>query len=320
MTAPDVRPARARDLPLLVGLSREVTAGVMVMVAGEPPIGFAHVTFPDGHAHLAQLAVWSEQDHAAVGDALVHAVCETLSVRGHGQLTALAVDGEPLAGFEPLPLDEPRSAHHLVLEAESAGRTLSRRTLLRHRTADELAGFLPTLDRAPKDEGTVRLVVRRPAVGKREVLDLGELAPVVGLTGDGWSARGSRRTDDGSAHPDMQLNVMNHRLVEFIAQDIEREQLAGDQIFLDLDLSHENLPEWSRLRFGEPDDGGAVIEVTDQPHNGCAKFIARYGRDAMAFVNGPEGKHRRLRGLCARVVEAGAVRPGDVVTVTRPAP
>lgn len=292
----------------------------MVMVASDPPVGFAHVTFPDGHAHLTQLAVWGEQDDAAVRDALVHAVCEQLSVRGHGQLTGLAADGEPLAGFEPLPVDEPRSAHHLVLEAASAGRTLSRRTLRRHRTADDLVGFLPTLDEAPQDEGTVRLVVRRPAVGQREVLDIGELDPAVGLVGDTWDARGSRRTPDGSAHPDMQLNVMNHRMIEFIAQDAEREQLAGDQIFLDLDLSHENLPEWSLLAFGEPGDGGAVIEVTDQPHNGCAKFIARYGKDAMTFVNGPEGKPRRLRGLCARVVQAGAVRPGDVVTVTRPAP
>lgn len=322
MTVLDVRPARARDLPLLVGLSDDVGSDAMVMVASDPPVGFARVAFPDGHAHLAQLVVWAEQDDAAVRDALVHAVCEQLSVRGQGQVTTLVAAGDVLVGFEPLPVDEPRSAHHLVLEgeAESGGQTLSRRALLRHRTSDELTAFLPTLDAAPKDEGTVRLVVRRPAVGEREVLDLGELDPAVGLVGDTWHARGSRRTDDGSAHPDMQLNVMNHRLVEFVAQGAAREELAGDQLFIDLDLSHENLPERSLLRFGDPGDGGAVIEVTDQPHNGCAKFIARFGKDAMAFVNGAEGKPRRLRGLCARVVEAGAVRPGDAVTVTRPAP
>lgn len=321
MTAPDVRPARARDLPLLTGLADDLAGDSMVMVASDPPVGFAHVAFPDGHAHLAQLAVWAEQDDDRIRDALVHAVCEHLSVRGHGQVTTLVATGKVRAGFEPLPGEEPRAAHHLVLEAEaeSTAQMLFRRTLRRHRTAEELLAFLPEFDATPKDEGSVRLVVRRPAVGERESLDLGELDPAVGLVGDTWEARGSRRTDDGSAHPDMQLNVMNHRLVEFVAQDVAREELAGDQLFLDLDLSHENLPAWSRLTFGEPGDGGAVIEVTDQPHNGCAKFIARYGKDAMAFVNGPEGKPRRLRGLCARVVQAGAVRPGDVVRVTRPA-
>ena len=121
---------------------------------------------------------------------------------------------------------------------------------------------------------------------------------------------------DGSAHPDMQLNLMNHRLVEFLAQDPEREALAGDQMFVDLDLSHDNLPAWSELHIGGSE--GAVIVVTDQPHNGCGKFIARYGKDAMTFVNGPEGKPRRLRGLCARVARPGPVRPGDEVVVVRP--
>lgn len=322
VSAPDVRPARARDLLLLTGLADGARDGSMVLVASDPPVGFAHVTFPDGHAHLAQLAVWAEQDDDHIRDALLQAACEQLSVRGHGQVTTLVGAGEVRSGFEPLSAEEPRAAHQLELEqeAESTARTLSRRTLRRHRTVEELLAFLPTLDAAPRDEGTVRLVVRRPAVGAREVLDLGELDPAVGLVGDSWRARGSRRTPDGSAHPDMQLNVMNHRLIEFAAQDAEREALAGDQLFLDLDLSHDNLPAWSRLAFGEPGDGGAVIEVTDQPHNGCAKFIARFGKDAMAFVNGPEGKPRRLRGLCARVVQAGAVRPGDVVRVTRPTP
>ncbi len=320
MTAPDVRPARARDLPLLTGLTGDVGGDEMVLVVNDPPVGFARVAFPDGQAHLAQLAVWGEQDDALVGHALVEAVCEQLAVRGHGQVTTLLETGMARTGFEPFTTDEPRASHQLALEAEgeASRQTLARRTLRRHRTAEELTAFLPTLDAAPQDEGTVRLVVRRPAVGQREVLEHGELDPAVGLVGDSWDARGSRRTPDGSAHPDMQLNVMNHRLVEFVAQDPEREALAGDQLFLDLDLSHANLPEWSLLTFGEPGDGGAVIEVTDQPHNGCAKFIARFGRDAMTFVNGPEGKPRRLRGLCARVVRPGAVRPGDRVVVTRP--
>ena len=137
------------------------------------------------------------------------------------------------------------------------------------------------------------------------MLEVGHLDVAEGLVGDTWQARGSRRTPDGSAHPDMQLNLMSHRLVEFLAQDPERESLAGDQMFVDLDLSHDNLPAWSELHIGGPE--GAVIVVTDQPHNGCGKFIARYGKDAMAFVNGTEGKPRRLRGA---VRQGGAPRAG----------
>ena len=185
-----------------------------------------------------------------------------------------------------------------------------------HRTTDELAAFLPVLDAAPREIGVLKAVIRRPAPGQREVLDVGHLDLDEGLIGDTWQDRGSRRTADGSAHPDMQLNLMNHRLVEFLAQDPEREALAGDQMFLDLDLSHDHLPAWSELHIGGPE--GAVVVVTDQPHNGCGKFIARYGKDAMGFVSSPAGKPRRLRGLCAKVVRPGPVRPGDEVVVVRP--
>ena len=181
---------------------------------------------------------------------------------------------------------------------------------------EEIADFLPMIDASPRDVGTLRSVVRRPGPGQREVLDVGHLDVTEGLVGDTWIERASRRMPDGSPHPDMQLNLMNHRLVELLAQDPEREQLAGDQMFVDLDLSHDNLPAWSELHIGGPD--GAVIVVTDQPHTGCGKFIARFGKDALAFVNGPEGKPRRLRGLCAKVVRPGPVRPGDEVRVVRP--
>lgn len=187
-----------------------------------------------------------------------------------------------------------------------------------HRTAEELAAFLPSLDRAPKDSGTLRLIVRRPSLGAREVLTVGQLDPGVGLVGDTWIDRGSRRTADGSAHPEMQLNVMSHPMVEYLAQDPAREPLAGDQLYLDLDLSHDNLPVGSVLRFGDPSQPSAVIEVTEQPHTGCAKFVERFGADAMRFVNGRAGRPRRLRGLNAKVVEAGQVTTGEAVTVIRP--
>lgn len=187
-----------------------------------------------------------------------------------------------------------------------------------HRTAEELADFLPLLDRAPKDSGTLRLIVRRPSPGAREVLTIGQLDPSVGLVGDTWVDRGSSRTSDGSAHPEMQLNVMSHPMVEFLAQDPAREPLAGDQLYLDLDLSHANLPAGSALRFGDPSQPTAVIAVTEQPHTGCAKFVERFGADAMRFVNGRVGRPRRLRGLNAKVVVPGQVTTGDTVTVVRP--
>ncbi len=192
-------------------------------------------------------------------------------------------------------------------------------TALRHRTADELEAFLPTLlAESPRDVGTLDLVVRRPAPFEREVLGEGELDLVEGLVGDGWRVRGSSRTPDGSAHPDMQLNIMNARLVAFLAGGPDRRALAGDQLYLDLDLSHENLPFGTRLVIGDPAGRGAVVEVTPAPHTGCAKFVERFGAEAMRFVNGEAGRPLRLRGLNAKVVVPGLVRPGDQVTVTRP--
>ena len=187
-----------------------------------------------------------------------------------------------------------------------------------HRTTAELEAFLPQLLAAPHDNGTLELVVRRPAPGQREVLDEGELDLEVGLVGDGWAQRGSSRTPDGRPHPQMQLNVMSARMVAFLADDPARRPLAGDQLYLDLDLSRDNLPVGTRLSIGDPAVRGAVIEVTEPPHTGCAKFVERFGGEAMRFVNGTVGRPMRLRGLNARVVVPGRVRPGDPVAVTRP--
>ena len=129
-----------------------------------------------------------------------------------------------------------------------------------------------------------------------------------GLVGDTWRVRGSSRTADGSAHPDMQLNLMNARVSALVAGRPERRQLAGDQLHVDLDLSPANLPPGTRLSIGS-----AVIEVTDQPHRGCAKFAARFGKEALSFVNAPAGRELNLRGINAKVVVAGTVRRGDVV-------
>jgi MOSC domain-containing protein YiiM len=150
-------------------------------------------------------------------------------------------------------------------------------------------------------------------VGEREVLAQGELDSQDGLVGDTWKVRSSSRTPDGSPHPDMQINVMSARAIALIAQDKARWPLAGDQLFIDLDLSDDNLPPWTRLQIG-----AATIEVTDQPHTGCGKFVERFGVDAMKLVNSSLGRQLRLRGLNARVVVPGTVGVGDFVTKLTP--
>jgi len=177
-----------------------------------------------------------------------------------------------------------------------------------HLTAAELEANLEHIRQSPRDNGTLALIVRRPAVDEREVLTTGELDVREGLVGDNWRTRGSSRTADGSAHPEMQLNIINARLVALIAPDAARRPLAGDQLHVDFDLSGENLPPGTRLAIGD-----AVIEVTAQPHTGCNKFKARFGADALKFVNSPEGRELRLRGINARIVRAGTVRVGDTI-------
>ncbi|HWN21450.1 MAG TPA: MOSC domain-containing protein [Gaiellaceae bacterium] len=178
-----------------------------------------------------------------------------------------------------------------------------------HLTREELEAGLDAIRRSPADAGTVELIVRRPAENERDVLEEGALDLEQGLAGDMWRTRGSKRTADGSAHPDMQVTVMNVRVTDLVAAgDRERWALAGDQLYVDLDLSEANLPPGTRLALGS-----AVIEVTDQPHTGCAKFKARFGGAAHTFVNTRAHRHLRLRGLNARVVEPGTVGAGDAI-------
>jgi hypothetical protein len=178
----------------------------------------------------------------------------------------------------------------------------------KHLTAEELEAGLGEILRSPKEAGVLELIVRRPCEGEREVLEEGLLDLDEGLVGDSWRRRRSSRTPDGSPHPDMQLNVMNSRALALVARERGRWKLAGDQLILDMDLSEENLPAGARLALGS-----AVIEVTEQPHTGCKKFVARFGLEALKFVNSPEGRRLRLRGLNARVVRPGVVRVGDAV-------
>ena len=177
-----------------------------------------------------------------------------------------------------------------------------------HLSKEQLEAGLDHVRAAPADHGTLALIVQRPAEDMRVVLDEAELNLAEGLAGDTWNQRASNRTEDGGPHPDMQLNIMNVRILEQIAGSADRMPLAGDQLIVDLDLSEENLPPWTKLAVGD-----AVIEVTDQPHNGCAKFSRRFGVEAHRFVNSPLGKELHLRGINARVVTPGTIRQGDTI-------
>jgi len=185
-----------------------------------------------------------------------------------------------------------------------------------HAFADELAAGLDAIRAAPAEAGTVDMIVRRPAENGREVIEEGQLTVEDGLAGDDWRARGSRSMPDGAADPDRQLTVMGSRAVDLLAGgDRGAWALAGDQLYVDLDIGTANLPAGTRLAVG-----GAVIEVTEPAHTGCAKFGTRFGSEALRFVNSPDGRALRLRGLNARVVSPGTVRRGDAIRRLPPTP
>lgn len=174
--------------------------------------------------------------------------------------------------------------------------------------ADLQAGLGHILQ-SPKDNGVLKMIVRRPRDDEREIVESAELDLQQGLIGDNWKTRGSKRTSDGSANPNAQITVMNARMIELVAQNQDRWPLAGDQLYVDMDLSDENIQPGTRLAIGS-----AVLEVSADPHTGCNKFSARFGVEALKFVNSPEGKRLHLRGINTRVVQGGTLHVGDAVT------
>ena len=169
-----------------------------------------------------------------------------------------------------------------------------------HLDLPTLQAGLDEVRRSPRDDGKVELIVRRPVEDQRETLTEAHITADSGVVGDAWLAKG--------ADPRAQVTVMNARAVALIAGSRDRWPLAGDQLYVDLDLGPANLPPGTRIEVGT-----AVLEVSDQPHRGCKKFAARFGLDALRFVNSPEGYASNLRGINTLVVRPGVVRLGDVI-------
>jgi hypothetical protein len=184
-----------------------------------------------------------------------------------------------------------------------------------HLTTDALAAGLDHIRQSPVDNGTLELIVCRPAVNERRVLEEGRLDLATGLIGDMWSVRSSTSTPDGSPDPNGQLTIMNARAIALVAGRPERWPLAGDQLYVDLDLSEAAMAAGTQLAIGD-----AVVEITAKTHRGCAKFAARFGPEALRFVNTGPGRVLNVRGRNARVVTPGIIRRGDAVRrLERPA-
>lgn len=175
-------------------------------------------------------------------------------------------------------------------------------------SARDLDRHLDHVLASPRDAAPLELIVARPGPGQREILDQAVLDVANGLVGDTWLTRGSRSTPDHAANPAAQLTLMSTRVLAAIEPDRSRWPLAGDQLYLDLDLSADNLPVGTLLTIGT-----ALLEVTELPHTGCAQFSARFGADALRWISNPIGRAQRMRGMYVRVVTGGTVRLGDIV-------
>lgn len=288
---------------------------------------------PRGNPDWSEIGVLAQR-HRARFNRIGTTVCELMGVLPGGvvQVRGLdAIDGTPVLDLKPYYAEyaprgdvlQPAWSSELMRDywVDSSAGTPTTSPAKENGTVSPLPDppvVHPELDpevwlakvlESPADLGTLELIVRRPTVDAREVIDDGELALDVGLVGDNWLARGSSSRADRSANPNAQLNIMNWRCASLVAGSPERVPLAGDQLFIDLDLSASNLPPGTRLAIGT-----AVIEVTAEPHAGCAKFTRRFGLAAHRWVNGRASVEHHLRGICAKVVVPGTITRGDAVS------
>lgn len=246
-------------------------------------------------------------------------VVELMAVRPSGRIEVRgldAIDGTPVLDIKPYFREfAPRGDVRQPTWASELMRQYWRTDAERPERLDDAtaAKWLAEVQRSPADRGTLELIVRRPQTDGREVIEAGELDVELGLVGDNWLARGSSSRLDGLAEPLAQLNIMNSRCAALVAGDVSRVALAGDQLFVDFDLSPANVPPGTRLSIGS-----AVIEITAKPHTGCAKFTRRFGLAAHRWINGRDGRANNFRGVCAMVITPGAIRQGDLITKVSP--
>lgn len=177
-----------------------------------------------------------------------------------------------------------------------------------HLDLEALNAQLPTIRQSPLNNGELKMIVRRPKSDEREVLETAELSTEVGLVGDIWPQKPSSSMPNGEPHPAKQITIMNIRSIAAICPEKDRWALAGDQLYVDMNLGYENLPPGAQLQLGE-----TLLQVSEPPHRGCNKFSARFGVDAMRFVNSEAGRELNLRGINAVVVKAGKVKLGDLL-------
>ncbi|MEM7334639.1 MAG: MOSC domain-containing protein [Chloroflexota bacterium] len=165
---------------------------------------------------------------------------------------------------------------------------------------------IPVILESPKNNGRIDLITIRPATNERVLKDEVEISIENGVEGDNWKTRGSNSMPDKSSNPEAKITIMNSRVIKHITQSDSGWEWAGDQFFVEMDLSEENLPAGQQLQLGT-----AVLEVSAVPHTGCAKFVARFGKDAHKFVNNQYGRSQRFRGVNLKVIKGGTVKVGD---------
>jgi len=180
--------------------------------------------------------------------------------------------------------------------------------MLKQYPISELELGIDEIKDSPKDNGVLEMIVCRPETETREIINAGEINLENGLAGDNWKARGNDHTPDGSADPEAQITLMNSRVIQLLSGDKKDWQWAGDQLFVDMDLSIDNLPPHSRIQIGS-----VILEISAKPHTGCKKFSGRFGIEALEFISTPLGKALRMRGVNAKVIQAGEIKVGDVV-------